>query len=210
MQLRNREAERRADRQAGWVTWLAWHATTRGGDSSQLWLARVPLPSPIPPPRLLRGETFFSSRGILLGRRLPLGRDLDRVGGEESRRISPRSGDHEEEGKDGPISHPGEMSALRKLKRRFVLETRPDDNFIKGRVMGRRPILLPEDLLSRRVERHRAVDIALTRDDANFNGRGISFEEILLDLSPIEERREFHLYKASYIYKTGAFPLRVS
>lgn len=198
MQLRNREAERRADRQAGWVTWLAWHATTRGGDSSQLWLARVPLPSPIPPPRLLRGETFFSSRGILLGRRLPLGRDLDRVGGEESRRISPRSGDHgdhEEEGKDGPISHPGEMSALRKLKRRFVLETRPDDNFIKGR----RPILFPEDLLSRRVERHRAVDIALTRDDANFNGRRISFQEILLDLSPIEERREFHLYKASYI-----------
>lgn len=169
-----------------------------------------PSPLPSPSPRLLRGETFFSSRGILLGRRLPLGRDLDRVGGEESRRISPRSGDHEEEGKDGPISHPGEMSALRKLKRRFVLETRPDDNFIKGRVMGRRPILLPEDLLSRRVERHRAVDIALTRDDANFNGRGISFEEILLDLSPIEERREFHLYKASYIYKTGAFPLRVS
>lgn len=165
-----------------------------------------PSPLPSPPPRLLRGETFFSSRGILLGRRLPLGRDLDRVGGEESRRISPRSGDHEEEGKDGPISHPGEMSALRKLKRRFVLETRPDDNFIKGR----RPILFPEDLLSRRVERHRAVDIALTRDDANFNGRGISFEEILLDLSPIEERREFHLYKASYIYKTGAFPLRVS
>lgn len=164
-------------------------------------------PSPLPsPPRLLRGETFFSSRGILLGRRLPLGRDLDRVGGEESRRISPRSGDHEEEGKDGPISHPGEMSALRKLKRRFVLETRPDDNFIKGR----RPILFPEDLLSRRVERHRAVDIALTRDDANFNGRRISFQEILLDLSPIEERREFHLYKASYIYKTGAFPLRVS
>lgn len=32
---------------------------------------------------------------------------------------------------EGPISHPGEMSALRKLKRRFVLETRPDDNFIK-------------------------------------------------------------------------------
>lgn len=29
------------------------------------------------------------------------------------------------------ISPIGEMSALRKLKRRFVLETRPDDNFIK-------------------------------------------------------------------------------
>lgn len=209
MQLRNREAERRADRQAGWVTWLAWHATTRGGDSSQLWLARVPLPSPIPPTPPPRRNVFFLPRNPTRSAFAP------RPGPWSGWRRgiaphSPRSGDHEEEGKDGPISHPGEMSALRKLKRRFVLETRPDDNFIKGRVMGRRPILLPEDLLSRRVERHRAVDIALTRDDANFNGRGISFEEILLDLSPIEERREFHLYKASYIYKTGAFPLRVS
>lgn len=81
------------------------------------------------------------------------------------------------------------MSALRKLKRRFVLETRPDDNFIKTveREEGRQ--LLPEDL--RRVERHRAVDIALTRDDANFNGRRISFrlEGILLDL-PLPEGGE--------------------
>ena len=31
----------------------------------------------------------------------------------------------------------GEMSALRKLKRRFVLEIRPDDNFIKTIVSPR-------------------------------------------------------------------------
>lgn len=63
------------------------------------------------------------------------------------------------------------------------------------------------------MERHRAVDIALTRDDANFNGRRISFRlegiSSSISLSPKGERREFHLCEASYNRAFYKLPLRV-
>lgn len=67
----------------------------------------------------------------------------------------------------------GEMSALRKLKRRFVLETRPDDNFIKTIVSPREKesCRAARDPQRCRIFRGR---FQLSTNDVNLSRRGIS------------------------------------
>lgn len=68
----------------------------------------------------------------------------------------------------------GEMSALRKLKCRFVLETRPDDNFIKTAVSPRERTLLPPHYWGPRHCRISRGRFQLSADDANLSRHSIS------------------------------------